>query len=393
MEPNIQYINDKEGFEKTVAILSSKDAIYIDLEFDKNHFRYGFNLCLMQIFDGETCYLIDPLPDLSIEPIFAVLENENIEIVCFAFSEDMRLLHYLGARPNNILDLAIATRLLNYDTLSLNNTLSVILDDESYAAGKSSQQKSNWFQRPLTDQQKIYAAEDVLYLPDLSSVLKKRIQEVQKDDWLKQEMLAFENYDWSNGSIAEYLTLKDQKQLSLREWIRFEKIMNYREELAESLNRPTYKVLDKRIAFDLAKSPNKVSQWLNFKGVHPKFRNEQIQAKIKSFLDEAEQEIAENKIAMGQSSIPSLTKDERLEMGKRRKRQQYFKETFFLPIKEVVKVEYGEHLSNYFLSNRKITDFINKELYLLPYQKEIIVHSAKQLNLSLPDFIGEIPKT
>src|SRR5690554_6352348 len=118
--------------------------------------------------------------------------------------------------------------------------------------------------------------------------------------------------------------------------------MNYRDVLAESLNRPTYKVLDKKIAFDLAQSPNKLSQWLSFTGVDPKFRSEQTQAKIKFFLDEAEQEIAEHKITMGQSSIPSLTKEERLVMGKRRKRQQYFKETFFLPIKEVVKVEYGE---------------------------------------------------
>src|SRR5690554_5464757 len=209
MRPNIQYINDKEGFEKTVAILSSKEAIYIDLEFDKNHFRYGFNLCLMQIFDGETCYLIDPLPDLSIEPVFAVLEDENIEIVCFAFSEDMRLLHYLGARPNNILDLAIATRLLNYDTLSLNNTLSVILEDDRYITEKSSQQKSNWFQRPLTEKQNHYAAEDVLYLPALSEELKKRIEAEGKTTWLAQEMEAFENYDWSNGSVAEYLTKKD----------------------------------------------------------------------------------------------------------------------------------------------------------------------------------------
>src|SRR5690554_2430340 len=180
MRPNIQYINDKEGFEKTVAILSSKEAIYIDLEFDKNHFRYGFNLCLMQIFDGETCYLIDPLPDLSIEPIFPVLEDKNIQIVCFAFNEDMRLLHYLGARPNNILDLAIATRLLNYNTLSLNNTLAVFLEDEKYITEKTSQQKSNWFQRPLTDQQKQYAAEDVLYLPNLKLTLLKHIEQEHK---------------------------------------------------------------------------------------------------------------------------------------------------------------------------------------------------------------------
>ena len=61
MESNIQYIDHQESFEKTIAVLASKKTIFIDLEFDKNHFRYGFNLCLMQIFDGENIYLIDPL--------------------------------------------------------------------------------------------------------------------------------------------------------------------------------------------------------------------------------------------------------------------------------------------------------------------------------------------
>lgn len=390
MKPNIQYIDHKESFEKAISILSTKKEIFIDLEFDKNHFRYGFNLCLMQIFDGEICYLIDPLTEIEIEHIFPVLENKDIQIVCFAFNEDMRLLHHLGAKPNNILDLAVATRLLNYDTLSLNNTLAVILEDDRYITEKSSQQKSNWFQRPLTEKQNHYAAEDVLYLPALSEELKNRIEAEGKTSWLAQEMEAFENYDWSNGSVAEYLTKKDQKLLSMREWIRFTKLMDYRETLAELLNRPTYKVLDKKVIFELSTAPKKVEQWKSLKGIHPKFKTDEVQSKIASLLDEADKEISENRITMGQSSIPPLSSEERQAAGQRRKRQQYFKETFFLPIKEVVKNEYGENLSNYFLSNRKITDFINQETLLLPYQKEIVLQTAQKLKLEIPSFISEI---
>jgi len=390
MKPNILYIDNKESFEEAISILSTKKEIFIDLEFDKNHFRYGFNLCLMQIFDGETCYLIDPLTDIEVEHIFPILEDENIQIICFSFNEDMRLFHHLGARPNNILDLGIATRLLDYDTLSLNNTLSIILEDESYAEGKSSQQKSNWFQRPLTEQQCMYAAEDVLYLPALTSKLKERIRKAGKEEWLAQEMIAFENHDWSNGAIAEYLTKKDQKLLSLREWIRFEKLMDYREQLAESLNRPTYKVLDKKVVLELATSPKKISQWTSLKGIHPKFRTEETQSHVQKLINEAEQEIAENKITMGQPSIGLLSREEKQEISQRRQRQQYFKESFFLPVKEVIKEEYGENLSNYFLSNRKISDFINKDLFLLPYQQQIIINAAKQLNLQIPPFVNEI---
>src|SRR5690554_7245294 len=107
MKPNIQYIDNKESFEKAISILSTKKEIFIDLEFDKNHFRYGFNLCLMQIFDGEICYLIDPLTEREIEHIFPVLENQDIQIVCFAFIKDIRFFILLVEKPIIILNLQL----------------------------------------------------------------------------------------------------------------------------------------------------------------------------------------------------------------------------------------------------------------------------------------------
>ncbi|PWH85698.1 ribonuclease D [Brumimicrobium oceani] len=387
MNSNIKYIDNTASFEKVVEILSTKNEICIDLEFDKNHFRYGFNLCLMQIFDGENCYLIDPLTGLDIELIFPILENPEIQLICFAFNEDMRLLHHLGAKPNNIVDLGVAMRLLNYETLSLNNSILAVLGEDYPIDTKASQQKSNWFQRPLTEQQHIYAAEDVFHLPKLKDELIKMLEETNRQDWFAEEMQAFENYDWSGGDKVAYLTKKDQKMLSLREWIRFEKIMDYREKLGESLSRPTYKVLDKKIALLLAQSPKKVSEWTTMKGVHPKLKVAKVQKKIESLLEEAEKEIQENRITMGQSSIPPMTSEQRIRNNNHRRRVQDAKDNFFLPIKEQVKSEFGENYSNYFLSNRKMVEFVSGEQVLLPYQKSILRNAAKKLGLALPEFM------
>lgn len=387
MKSTIQYIDNTAAFEEVVKILSTKSEICIDLEFDKNHFRYGFNLCLMQIFDGETCYLIDPLEGLDIELIFPVLENPEIQIICFAFNEDMRLLHHLGSQPNNIVDLGVAMRLLNYETLSLNNSLLAVLGEDFPIDTKSSQQKSNWFQRPLSEQQHVYAAEDVFHLPALKEELVQKLEEANRSDWFAEEMEAFKNYDWSGGEKVAYLTKKDQKMLSLREWIRFEKLMDYREELGASLSRPTYKVLDKKVVFELASSPQKVKNWSNLKGVHPRLKGAETQSKIEELLQEAEQEIKDNKITMGQSSIPPMTNEQRSKMNLQRNRIQVIKDKFFMPIKEEVKEELGENYSNYFLSNRKMVEYVTGEQVLLPYQKVIIERTAKQLNLDLPEFM------
>jgi ribonuclease D len=387
MKSTIEYIDNAVAFEEVVKILSKKSEICIDLEFDKNHFRYGFNICLMQIFDGDVCYLIDPLKGLNIDLIFPVLENPAIQLVCFAFNEDMRLLHHLGARPNNIVDLGVAMRLLNYETLSLNNSILAILGEDFPIDTKTSQQKSNWFQRPLTEQQHIYAAEDVFHLPALKKELIQKLDVSGRNGWFAEEMEAFGNYDWSGGDKVAYLTKKDQKMLSLREWIRFEKIMHYREELGASLSRPTYKVLDKKLAFFLASTPKKVTEWTTMKGVHPKLKVPQVQKKIEALLAEAEQEIKENKITADQSSIPPLTNEQKLIINQRRNRVQKVKDSFFLPIKEELKTELGENYSNYFLSNRKMVEYVTGEQVLLPYQKVIIENTAKKLGLALPGFM------
>jgi len=164
----VQIITHQEELESITENLSNVSRIAADLEFDKNYYRYGFNLCLVQLFDGENCYLVDPLSDdLNIKSIFPVLEDPEIEIITFAFGEDLRLLHSLGCFPKNIYDIDIATSLLNYEPGSLTKLLDEAIDVDT---GKSSQ-TSNWFQRPLTDQQKKYAAHDVLHLFDLKDKL------------------------------------------------------------------------------------------------------------------------------------------------------------------------------------------------------------------------------
>lgn len=388
MQHNILYIENQEALEEAVKNLSTKERIYIDLEFDKNHFNYGFHLCLMQIFDGaDNCYLIDPLTGIDISTIFPVLEDESIELVCFAFNEDMRLLHHIGAKPNNILDLSVLLRLLDYDSLSINNALALILEDDSFIQAKKSQQKSNWMLRPLASEQLVYAAEDVIYLPLLRERSMELLSHLNRQDWLVQEMDHFESHDWDGDEISNYLVVKDQKQLTLQEWIRFQSIMQERERLAESINKPSFKAIDKNIMHELAKDPKKVAHWKTTKRIHPRLKNQKVQNIMEKALEDAEKTIIESKVKKDESSIPHLSKDDKERIKKNKERIKYYKVKFFNPIKEEVKQTYGENIANYILSNRKTTEYINQYSKPLPYQKEIILEISKKLSLTSPDFL------
>lgn len=378
MDSPIIYIDDQLPFEEALSKLELSEKLYIDLEFDKNHYRYGFNLCLMQVFDGKTCYLIDPLGNLKIESIFPLLEDPKIEKVCFAFGEDIRLLHHIGCRPKNVLDLAVVRTLLNKATLSLSNSLVEELGLEA----QSSQQKSNWFARPLSAEQIQYAAEDVLDLPKLRDVLMEELEKMGRTEWMEQEQNQFESEDWTIGTEPEIVPFKDRKQLTMREWIRYSLLMEYRDHLSSKLNRPSYKVIDKNIFLDFAKNPEKAHKWKDIKGVHPKLRNEKVETKLNSLLEEAERIIKEDNIKEGQSSRPEFSVEQKMRSSQIRKEIEHAKTSLFLPIKEELKKEYGEHFANYLLSNRKIVGIVSRNISLLDYQKQLLNHYKNVLNIS-----------
>ena len=223
-ELNYTYIDTQESLEKCVDLLSSEESIYIDLEFDKNHFTYGFNLCLMQVATKEKCYLIDPTAKLKIETIFPVLENDNIKKVCYAFSEDLRLLHHLGCIPKNVIDLATARILLNYEHISLNRII------EEYRGEKlpKSQQKSNWCKRPLAQEQLKYAAIDVLYLPHLFQQLSAELEENNRWSWMQDEVNYLNQVNYKHEQ--HFITVKEseKKEYTKREWLRYLTLLEWK---------------------------------------------------------------------------------------------------------------------------------------------------------------------
>ena len=382
MEHPVYYITDNDSLQKVVEGLKGKQAIAIDLEFDKNHYRYGFNLCLMQLFDGENCFLIDPLADLNIETIFPILENEDIQKLCFAFNEDMRLLTHLGAVVKGVRDLAVARILTGKQSLSLSNTLVEELNLEAQV----SQQKSNWFQRPLTEEQKHYAALDVVDLFELNKKLEKQLEEKGRLEWYEQEMHQFENANWVADPF-EVVPEKDRRDLTMQQWLRYEKLMQLRDEFSRKLNRPGFKVIDKNIMKDIAKSPKMVEEWSKLKRVHPKYRNDKVKNQLVIILKEVENEILRKGIKNDHSARKTLTREEKLIKNQRRNRLNQLKDTFFKPVKASLIEEIGENLSNYILSNRRIQDIVFQNTVLLPYQRKMIIKIAKDKGFNLPDIL------
>ncbi|MEX2573887.1 MAG: hypothetical protein WD317_06300 [Balneolaceae bacterium] len=377
---NPQYINSNRKLKTCISALNRSEEIAVDLEFDKNRYRYGFNLCLVQIYSGRSCYLIDPLSEkLDIEELFPVLENDQIQKVVFAFGEDLRLLHSLGCFPRNIFDISIATGLLNYPPSSLTSLLADILKID---AGKSSQ-TSNWYKRPLSEEQKMYAAQDVIHLPEIKKVLLEEAIKKNITSWIAEENAVFDELNYSEEADNRFLKEKDKSGLTEQEWHVFKQLMSYREDLAKYYNRPSYQIIDKGYLTDIAKNPEKLAGWNKTKGIFKAVRNGAYREKLSDLVDRSIREAQHTGLSASEPAIKPLSDEESLAKKKEQSRINRIRNTLLDPIKKRIAEKHGKHAASYMLSNRIMTEIISGKVSPENYKMDLILYYAEELNKDL----------
>ena len=379
------YISTSGQLQQCISHLSNQSEIAIDLEFDKNRYRYGFNLCLMQIFADDTCYLIDPLSsDLNISDIFPVLENPEITKVAFSFGEDIRLLHYIGCTPKGVYDLSFAMALLDYPPTSLTNHLKEIVNVE---VGKSSQQ-SNWFTRPLTQDQLEYAASDVLHLFELRDALVEQLKEKGIEEWVRQENEAFESADYSDENHNEVLKEKYKNGLNQIEWHIFSALMMYRDEKAEALNRPPFHIIDRGYLKDLASNPDLINSWNSKSSIHKSLRNDSVKTEIEQLIQEKLVEAKSLGLSRRKKAGSRLSKDEYEAYRSLQQKVSEAKAHVFKAIQKELEQTYGKHTRAFILSNRTISELVGGDFSnYLPYKQELIEGLAEKLDLPLNEYV------
>lgn len=379
MNTPIIYVDHHDLLLETASILTSADRISIDLEFDKNCYRYGFNLCLVQIFDGESCYLIDPLcPEIDIEILFPLLENESIQKVCFAFDEDLRLFHSLGCFPKNLYDLSIASRLLNYPSISLTN----LLADQLHIDTGSSSQQSNWFKRPLDSNQLHYAANDVIHLFKLQTFFDEKASENGVQNWIAEENKALHLLDYSNVDHNDFIKEKDRSDFNEVEWFIFKKLLEWQNEKGKEFNRPAYQIVPKSFLIEIAKDSRKLMDWSITRGIYRSIQTEATKNHLISLVKEAVQEAGDLNLSDSKSATQSLSPEVHKEIMAQKSEINRVKNSYFKPIKEHIEESLGSEIASYLLSNRIIAEMVTGKIDHLPdYRKELFLKCAQDLSI------------
>ena len=140
---------------------------------------------LIQVNDGHSNYLLDPLAIGDLAPLAQVMLSPDVQKVLHACSEDLEVFQILlKCLPVNLLDTQIAAAFCGYGySVGYANLVNAVLQIQL----PKDETRSNWLQRPLTEAQQRYAALDVEYLHRLTVNLKTQLHALQREQWVAEE--------------------------------------------------------------------------------------------------------------------------------------------------------------------------------------------------------------
>ena len=164
---------------------SAAGVIGVDTEFVRERTYYPLP-ALIQVTDGESVALIDPLEISDFTPFEAVLRDPSIVTLMHACGEDLEVLELLtGAAPRGLFDTQLAGRVCRTWLLARVSRPGASADGCGSDKGET---RSNWLGRPLSSAQRGYAALDVMYLLPIHQRLSRELAALGRTAWLEEEL-------------------------------------------------------------------------------------------------------------------------------------------------------------------------------------------------------------
>ena len=174
MAIDIHWICDNDSLGQHCAEWQQLPFVALDTEFMRVDTFYPI-AGLIQIGDGVRAYLIDPLTIDNWQPLAALLENPAVIKVVHACSEDLEvLLRLTGSLPVPLFDTQLAAAYLNLGfSMGYSRLVQAVLDIDL----PKGETRSDWLQRPLSETQVSYAAEDAVHLAEVFIRLRPRLSD------------------------------------------------------------------------------------------------------------------------------------------------------------------------------------------------------------------------
>ncbi|MFI4862392.1 MAG: ribonuclease D [Phycisphaerales bacterium JB063] len=245
-------ITDDDALLGLIDTLRAAGSFGYDTEFIGENTYYP-HLCLIQAGTADTLALIDPFAVDDLTPWWELLADASVEKLVHAGEQDLEPVQRILGRPAaNVFDSQIAAGFAGLPyPLSLVKLVDAILDAQLDAGAKF----SKWDRRPLTEQQKHYAANDVRYLPAIREALRARLADAGNTDWARQacaELCVPDRY--TPDPLKRKVKAKGVNQLAPKKRSVLNTLICWREEVAKADNLPPRAMIPDEAMMQLATS-------------------------------------------------------------------------------------------------------------------------------------------
>ena len=258
-EASFLYLDTVGGVERFTSEISATREIALDTEGASFH-RFVDRIYLLQLSTRQHHAVIDPLPIGVPSGLGALLEDPSVEVVFHDADYDLRLLQQdYGWQVRTIFDTRIAAQLLGYTAFGL----AALLERFFEVKLDKKHQRADWSMRPLTEGMLDYAAQDTRHLLQLRDLLAAELERTGRSVWAREEFALLEGIRWQDEAPGMgYLRVKGARDLTRRELAVLRELVPWRDAVAGSLDRATFRVLGNEQLLDIARTQPRTKEAL-----------------------------------------------------------------------------------------------------------------------------------
>ena len=246
------WVSKPNALKSMVDDLRSQPRAAVDTESNSLH-AYREQVCLIQISTPQCDYLVDSIELTELNSLASFFASPRIEKIFHAAEYDINCLHRdYGFKFQNLFDTVIAARILGHSQIGLGDLLSSYFDVQV----NKQFQKSNWGKRPLTVEQIDYARLDSHFLIALRDRLEKELIDGDLLELAQEDFRRACQPSNGNGKSprAHWEKISGHQDLTPRQLSVLSELCKCRENIAEDLDRPVFKVVSDGLLLSLAQS-------------------------------------------------------------------------------------------------------------------------------------------
>ena len=270
---SIEWVDTDTRLAELCVQWSQLGYLAVDTEFMRTDTFYAI-LGLVQVSDGDSCWLLDPLAITDMLPFAELLADTRVIKIFHACSEDLDVLrHSMGVLPKPMIDTQVAAAFVGYGFSKgyaglVGEVLGIELDKH--------ETRSDWLRRPLTEAQCRYGAEDVYYLVKVCRQLLDKLQQLDRLGWVQSDMTEL----LSKAAVdvtpdTYYLKIKGAWQLQRDQLAVLQRLACWRENTAREKDKPRNRIVSDKQLLDIARrKPANMTELSQVADMHPRVQRQ-----------------------------------------------------------------------------------------------------------------------